>query len=226
MGAVTRWWRPALLVALVAASVVVALTVGLPPVAGIRAWVDGAGWAGPVAFAALYAVSTLTPVPASVLSIVAGVLFGIPVGVAVVLCGALTGAACGFAVARVLGRDAVTRVGGGRVARLDGLLRRRGFLAVVGLRLVPLLPFTTLNLAFGLTAVGPRNYLLGTALGILPAATAYVTIGAYGTTPGSVPFLVAVGGLAVLAITALIVHRVGRTREPAVPDGDAAERHI
>lgn len=202
-----RWWRPALLAVLVAVAVAVALTVGVPPVEELRARVEGAGAVAPLLFAAIYAVLTLTPVPVTLLSIAAGVLFGLPVGLAAVLAGALAGAVAGFAVARVLGREALARVGGARVARLDALLRRRGLLAVVGLRLVPLLPFTTLNLAFGLTAVGIRDYVVGTAVGILPAATAYVTIGAYGSTPGSLPFLLAVGGLAVLAIGGLVAHR-------------------
>jgi uncharacterized membrane protein YdjX (TVP38/TMEM64 family) len=78
---------------------------------------------------------------------------------------------------------------------------------VIGTRLVPLLPFTTLNYAYGLSAVRFRDYVLGTAV-ILAGATAYVTIGAYGATPGSVPFLLAAGGLAVLlAVAGALVAR-------------------
>lgn len=221
MGVLTRWWRLALLVVLVGGAVTVALTVGIPPVSDLRSWIDRAGWAGPALFAALYAGLTLTPAPASVISIAAGVLFGLPVGFASVLVGALVGALTGFAVARLLGRDAVTRVGGERIARLDALLARRGFLAVAGLRMVPVLPFSTLNLAFGLTGVGVRDYLLGTAVGILPATTAYVTIGAYGATPGSLPFLLAVGGLAILLAGGLVAHRRSRVSRDLAAAGQA-----
>ncbi|WP_219418704.1 TVP38/TMEM64 family protein [Pseudonocardia nigra] len=74
-------------------------------------------------------------------------------------------------------------------------------------RLVPMLPFNALNYACGLTAVRFRDYLLGTAAGILPGATAYVAIGAFGATPGSAPFLLGVGGLAVLALAGLVLAR-------------------
>lgn len=203
-----RWWiRPLLLLAVIATGVAVAYTVGIPPIEEIRIWVDRAGWAAPALFAAIYAALTLTPALATVLSIAAGVLFGLPVGLTVVMVGATVGAAAGFALARVLGRDAVARIDSERRQRLDALLRRHGLLAVIGVRLVPLLPFAALNYACGLSAVRPRDYLLGTAVGILPAATAFVTIGAFGTTPGSLPFLLAVGGLLVLVVTGAVVLR-------------------
>ncbi|MGQ0574544.1 MAG: TVP38/TMEM64 family protein [Pseudonocardia sp.] len=205
------WVRPALLVALVAAGVVVALTRGVPPVAELRSWVDAAGWAGPVLYTLLYAALTLTPAPASLLGIAGGVLFGLPLGLAVVFTGAMIGAVAGFGGARLLGRDTVLRFAGPRTRRLDDLVRRRGVLAVLAARLVPLVPFTTLNLACGLTAVRWRDYVLGTAVGILPAATAFVTIGAYGADPGSTPFLVAVGGLVVLAAGGLVAARRRRS---------------
>lgn len=211
-----RWWlRPLLLVLLVAAGTAVVLMLGVPSVEQLRVRVDSAGWAAPAAFVALYALITLTPAPATVLSVAAGVLFGVAGGLGVVMAGALLSATGAFALARLLGRDAVAGVDSDRLRRLDTMLARRGLLAVIGVRLVPLLPFTALNYACGLAGVRTRDYLLGTAVGILPGAAAYVTVGAYGTEPGSAPFLVAVGGLVLLAAGGVVVAR--RRRAPA-PD--------
>lgn len=207
MDAVRTWWRPALLVALVLAAVAVALTVGVPPLPEIRAAVAGAGWAGPVLFALIYAGLSLTPVPATVLSVAAGVLFGWGVGVPVVMAGAFTGAAVGFLLARHLGRGALDGVGGERLARLDALLRSRGLLAVLVVRMLPILPFAVINMACGLSALRTRDYLVGSFLGMLPAVTAFVGIGAYGSEPGSLPFLVSAGGLAVLVVGGAVVAR-------------------
>lgn len=207
-----RWWiRPLALVVLLGIGVAVALTVGIPPIEEVRARIASTGAAGPVLYAALYAVLTLTPAPATVLSIGAGLLFGLPGGIAVVLVGALISAAGAFGLSRTLGRGAVERVDSDRLRRLDALFRRRGLLAVIGVRLVPLLPFNVLNYACGLTAVRLRDYLAGTAIGILPGATAYVAIGAFGAEPGTLPFLLAVGGLAVLSLGGLLVARRRRT---------------
>ncbi len=209
-----RWWlRPLLLVLLVAAGTAVVLMLGVPSVEQLRVRVDAAGWAAPAAFVALYGLITLTPAPATVLSVAAGVLFGVAGGLGVVMAGALLSATGAFALARLLGRDAVAGVDSDRLRRLDTMLARRGLLAVIGVRLVPLLPFTALNYACGLAGVRTRDYLLGTAVGILPGAAAYVTVGAYGTELGSAPFLVAVGGLVLLATGGVVVAR--RRRAPA-----------
>ncbi len=121
-------------------------------------------------------------------------------GVALVLVAALLGAVGAFGLGRVLGRDAVERLTGARVARLDGLLRRRGLIAVIGMRLIPVLPFTAINYAAGLTAVRIRDYVIGTAVGIVPGTVAFVALGAYGSSPGSWPFILAV--IALVGLTA------------------------
>lgn len=212
----TRWWpKPLALLVLLVAATVVALTVGVPPVSEIRGWVDGAGWAGPVLYAALYAAVTITPAPATVLSITAGLIFGLPTGLAVVIAGAVLSATVAFGLSRGLGRGAVARVDNARLRQLDAMVRRRGLLAVIGVRLVPLLPFAALNYACGLTAVRPRDYVVGTAVGILPGAAAYVSLGAFGADPGSVPFLLALGGLGVLSVGGIVIAR--RRRAPAEP---------
>jgi uncharacterized membrane protein YdjX (TVP38/TMEM64 family) len=209
---VLRWIRPALLAVLAVAAVAVAMTVGVPPIEDVRAAVGAAGWAGPVLYAGLYAALSLTPTPATVLSIGGGVLFGLAVGVPVVLAGALVGAVAGFALARLLGRSTVAGLGGDRLARLDALLQRRGLLAMVAVRLVPTVPFAMLNAACGLTGVRARDYVLGTAVGIVPAATALVAVGAYGADPVSVPFLLSAGGLAVLLIGGAVLARRSHAR--------------
>lgn len=205
--------RPALLAALAVVAGIVAFTVGVPPIDEVRAVVAAAGWAGPVLYAVLYAGLSLTPAPATALSVGAGVLFGWGVGVPVMLVGALTGALAGFALARCLGRSTVEAMGGDRRARLDALLRRRGLFAMIGIRLVPVVPFAVLNMGCGLTGVRARDYVLGTAIGIIPAGSAFVAIGAYGAEPTSLPFLVPVGALVVLAVGGVVVARRRRAVE-------------
>lgn len=203
--------RAAGLGVLVVAAVVVAVVVGVPDVAALRAGLAEAGPAAPVLFVLLYAAASLAPVPKNVLSVLGGLLFGLGTGVVLVLAGALLGAGAAFGLGRALGRAAVERFTGTGVARVDALLRRRGLLAVLGLRLVPLVPFTALNYAAGLTAVRVRDYALGTVLGMLPGTLAFVALGAYGTSPGSWPFVLAVLALAgLVAGGAAVAHRARR----------------
>ena len=207
------------LAGMVAVGTGLVLAFGLPSVDEVRAWAGTAGWATPLLFAAVYALLTLTPVPASVLTVGAGLLFGLPLGLAVVMSGAMTGAAVAFALSRGLGRAFVAGVDSARLRRLDAALARHGLVAVIGFRLVPVLPFGALNYACGVTAVRARDYLVGTAIGVLPAVAAYVSIGAYGAQAESFPLalVLAVGGLGVLIVGGLVVrHR--RDRSTAVPE--------
>lgn len=207
------WLRFAALLVLLATGGVLAAWVGLPNTEELRAQIAGAGPLAPALFIALYALVSLLPVPKNVFAGLAGVLFGLALGVVVVVVAALVGAAAAFALSRVLGREVVERITGGRVAHVDALLHRRGMLAVIVVRLVPVLPFTAINYAAGLTSVRTRDYAIGTALGILPGTISFVALGAYGTSPGSWPFIVSAAALALLTAGGLFVAR--RYRQPA-----------
>lgn len=197
-----------MLAVLVTVGVLVALLVDLPEAAQLQATVDDAGVWGVLGFVTGYAVLTLTPLPKAVLSTVAGLVFGVAAGTVVVLVGATLGAWAAFEVARWLGQG----WGPGvrllqRWPRAVELLERRGIVAVLVLRLVPVVPFTALNYACGLSPVRRRDYLLGTVAGMLPGTLTYVTLGAYGTRPGSAAFLGAVGVAVVLTAGGLLVAR-------------------
>lgn len=214
--------RAGLLAGVVLVGVAVAIVVGVPDQAVAKTWVSGHGAAGPALFVLLYALVTLMPVPKNVLSALAGLVFGLVFGVVLVYVAAILGALLAFALGRALGREAVERFTGSRVARVDAALSRHGLWSIIGVRLVPVLPFTAINYGAGLTAVRTRHYLWGTAIGILPGTVAYVALGTYGLQPGSWPFLLAAGGLVVLtAGGAVPAWRARHRPRPAASDGDA-----
>lgn len=201
--------RAIALVVFVAVAVAVGMLVPLPSIDEVRAAVADLGpWGGP-ALALGYAAVTLTPAPKNVLSVAAGLAFGFAAALLWVYLGALLGAAAAFVLGRALGRDAVERFTGARVARVDDLLARRGLLAVIGVRLVPVLPFTAINYVAGLTAVRRRDYALGTALGIVPGTAAYVALGAFGLELGWQAWA-ALGALGALTLAGAIVAWRGR----------------
>jgi len=202
--------RLALLLVILAAGGSYAITVGLPSEERVQAVVTGWGAAGVLVFILGYSALTLTPVPVSAATVLAGVLFGVPGGVAIVLVAGTLGAYGGFWMGRLLGREAVERLIGSRVARVNEVLRRRGLLAVLGIRLVPVVPFAVVNYTAGLTAVRQTDYVLGTAIGIAPATVAYVVLGAYGSSPLSWPFVIAVAALILLTVGAWFVLRRAR----------------
>lgn len=194
-------------VALLGAGVAVLLWFPLPDAAELQVWAAGNGAWVPLAFVGGYALATLLLLPKNVLSAAAGLVFGLGVGVALVWLAAMLGACASFWIGRSLGRDGVHRLAGRHLDRLDSLVLKHGVTAVLLVRLVPIVPFTAVNYGSGLTAVGFRAYLLATAVGIVPGTVAYVAVGAFGTEPGSWPFLLATGALVVMTLVGVVFVR-------------------
>ncbi|HRH81591.1 MAG TPA: VTT domain-containing protein [Thiobacillaceae bacterium] len=145
--------------------------------AALRAWVEGAGAAGPLVFMAIYALATVLFLPGSVLTLAGGALFGPLWGTLWNLTGATLGAALAFLVARYLGADWVARRAGPRLQRLNDGVAAEGWRFVAFVRLVPLFPFNLLNYALGLTRIPFLAYVLASWLFMLPGAIAYTWLG-------------------------------------------------
>jgi uncharacterized membrane protein YdjX (TVP38/TMEM64 family) len=174
----STWVRAAVLGLVLAAGGALALTVDLPSVDALRAWLDGAGTAAWAALVVGLALVLLAPVPRSALSVLLGVVAGFGAGLAVALAGGLLGGLAAFGLARALGRPAVTRLAGPRLGRVDGLMVDRGFWALLLGRLLPVVPFVVLSYGAGLTAVRVAPYALSTAIGLVPSTTVQVGVGA------------------------------------------------
>ena len=203
--------RTALLVVLLVAGGVAALLVDVPDVSALREWRASLGAPGWAALLVGLALATLAPVPRTALSVLCGVLAGFWGGLALALGSGVLGALAGFGLARWLGRETVTRLAGPRLARADALLARRGTLAVLSGRLIPITPFTLVSYAGGLSGIPLRAYLLGSAVGLVPGTVLHVTIGATvgaGDQHALLLSLIPCG----LALAALVLMRFFRTR--------------
>lgn len=207
--------RFCLLLFLVGLAAVAVLVFPPPPLEEIRNYFAATGWWGPMVFIVAYAALTLAPIPKNVLSVAAGLVFGLGGGIAVVYAGAMLGSVAAFWLGRWLGREAVEKFTGTRVEKVDQLLQRRGLATMIGLRLVPVLPFTAINYAAGLTSLGWWPYVLGTAIGILPGTASFVALGSFGLTPGW-QLNLALGVLGLLTLAGLVVAGRRRSKGRAV----------
>jgi len=161
---------------------------------------------GPVAYVVLHVLLTLVPVSKNLLSGVAGALFGLAGGIAVSWVASMLSAVVGFAIARRLGRESVAEMTGPRLARVEDVMRHQGVAAVLVARLTPVLPFTIVNYGAGVSAVSVRDFLVGTAVGIVPGTVGYAALGASaGGSTAIVAASVALG--AVLLVGSLLVGR-------------------
>src|SRR6185437_16691040 len=73
-----------------------------------------------------------------------------------------------YGIGAALGRASLERTLGPRMGRVRRSIVRRGMLAVAAVRLVPIAPFTLVNLVAGASKIPFADYVLGTAIGMAP----------------------------------------------------------
>ena len=71
-------------------------------------------------------------------------------------------------IGAVIGREAVETVMGPRLHRVRRSIAERGVLAVAAIRLVPIAPFTLVNVVAGASKIPFVDYLVGTIIGMAP----------------------------------------------------------
>jgi uncharacterized membrane protein YdjX (TVP38/TMEM64 family) len=89
----------------------------------------------------------------------------------------------------------------GRSTPFEDWLQKRGFLALLYARLVPIVPFNLLNYAAGVAGMSTRDYVIATAVGIVPGTILYTALGTAAVHPGSAPFVVSLAAVALLTAT-------------------------
>jgi uncharacterized membrane protein YdjX (TVP38/TMEM64 family) len=156
-------------------------------VPAFAAWVDRLGPWGPLVFILGYAVAVIALVPAALLTLTAGAIFGLARGTVYVFVAAVTGSIGAFLVARYFARAAIERrlAGNPRFAAIDRAVGAQGLRIVFLLRLSPAFPFSLLNYALGLTGVRLADYALA-SFGMIPGTILYVY---YGKVAGDVAAL-------------------------------------
>jgi len=172
-------------------------------------------WA-PIIFVAGYSTATAFALPGSALTIAGGAVFGFWGGALLNTIGANIGANAAFGIARFLGRDGVERLVGARIQGLQRATAQHGFLGLLILRLVPLVPFNALNFGSGMTALRWRDYTLATAIGIFPGTLVYTFFAdalVQGSTQAShdakIRLWIAAGLLVALSLIPIIAKRLG-----------------
>jgi pyruvate/2-oxoglutarate dehydrogenase complex dihydrolipoamide dehydrogenase (E3) component/uncharacterized membrane protein YdjX (TVP38/TMEM64 family) len=135
-------------------------------------------WAVTGAFFVLYVAVTGLSLPgATILTLVAGAIFGLLVGVVVVSFASSIGATLAFLVSRYVLRDSVQAKFGARLADINKGIERDGAFYLFTLRLVPLIPFFVINLLMGLTRMKTGVFYIASQIGMLAGTIVYVNAG-------------------------------------------------
>lgn len=173
----------------------------------------------PIAVVASYVVAGLLIIPVMLLIAVTGIVFGPVLGTVYAIAGTMLSAAVTYGIGSWLGRDTVRRLVGPRINRLSKRLAKRGILAMMVVRTLPVAPFTVVNVVAGASHIRFRDYLIGTLLGMLPGIAITVTFvhhlaeAVRNPSMGTVTVLVVVAGL--LIGFAILLQRVLAGKERA-----------
>ena len=142
-----------------------------------RPWMAHGGWGAALLGFGLLAADVALPVPASLVMVAHGALFGIARGALLSLGGAMACAALGFALGRRGGPWIERIVPAAERAQAERLLAAWGDLATIATRPVPILA-ETFSIFAGTTRLTWRRFLTLSLLGNLPPSLLYAATGA------------------------------------------------
>jgi phospholipase D1/2 len=166
----------------------------------------------------LFAFVALSPVPVTLLVAATGIAFGPVLGPIYAMAGCLTSGSVGFLIGRWLGLRRVQELGGERMVRLTGMLKRNGTLAVYLVRKVPA-PFVLSNIVVGASTVCYRDFIFGTILGMGAMVVALAGFGYQLTvalrSPSPSTVIAALLFVGIPLTLALVINRALRGARPA-----------
>ncbi len=131
-----------------------------------------------VFFVAYVTVTGLSLPGATLMTLIAGALFGLATGVVIVSFASSIGATLAFTIARFLFRDAVRQRFERALAAIDKGIDKDGAFYLFALRLVPAFPFFAVNLAMSVTPISTWTFYWVSQAGMLLGTVVYVNAGA------------------------------------------------
>ena len=142
----------------------------------IRSW----GVAAPLMSVLLMITQAIVaPIPAFLITAANGMVFGSFWGALISWIGALMGALTSFYIARLFKKVALRKIVRNQKTAefIIHAGEKRGFYVILLSRLLPFISFDIISYMAGLSGIRPWAFILGTALGMLPATIIYTFIG-------------------------------------------------
>ena len=147
--------------------------------ATLRAFVEDHFVLAMAAYIALYATSTLFMMPGALwITIAGGFLFGLIGGSLATIVGATFGASLLFLAAKTSLGASLRRMAGGYAKKVRAEFNDSPMAYMFAMRFVPAMPFPVANILPAILGAKFRDYVITTALGIIPGVIAYTWVGA------------------------------------------------
>ncbi|WIM68859.1 TVP38/TMEM64 family protein [Corynebacterium breve] len=188
------------------AFVVLWALVDVPPMSVLREWADSTGPWFPVLFWLLYVVITQFPIPRTIFTLSAGILFGPLWGILISITATTAAAALSLTIVRSLLRDWIApKLTHPSVQLINDHLEQKGWLAVISLRMIAGVPFSIMNYVSALTRVRLVPFTFATMIGSAPGTILIVLFGDTLTGEANPIAVIATVALALIGIGGVII---------------------
>lgn len=180
-----------------------------------KTYVRGVGPIGYVLYVLVYVLCCVFVVPATVLTLGAGAIFGFVAGTIVNLVSATLGACAAFLLGRTVFRKRIEQkvASNPKLGAVDKAIEKEGTKIMLLMRLSGFPPFTWINYALSLTGVKFLPYAITTFIGIIPGTAAFTYLGAAGAdlatgSGGRIRLIFTVAAAVGAVLVAIIIARI------------------
>lgn len=144
----------------------------------LKNFINDLGMWGPFAYVSFYSLRSLLLFPASVLTVIAGMLFGPYLGMLLTVIGENISANVSFIIGRYFGSDFLRRFSSKIkiINQIECRFQKNGFVAVLTMRLM-FVPFDLVGYSSGVCNIRQQDFALGTFLGTIPGLATFVLLG-------------------------------------------------
>ncbi len=221
---ISKITRPVIFLLLLAGIVMVIKNWELIHPVAVQQWIEGVGPLAPLLFMLLFALSAVLFIPATVMVLAGGALFGPWMGAFYNITGATLGAILAFLISRYLARDWAEHRAGSKLRVIMLGVKEEGWKFVLLIRLAGF-PYFILNYILGLTPLRLGPYAIASYLGLAPSTAAVTYAGHVGfeavsggedITGKIVTAIALIGAVALIPVVIRIVKK-RKTRPPEPP---------
>ncbi len=176
-----KYFKPIIVLVIVTALLVLAIIldlfnkINIEKLGEFQSWLESFGIYLYLVFILIYVIAVVFALPASTLTILAGIMFGPIRGGVIALLAATIGATVAFLLSRYLARDYIEYKFKDKALfkKIDIGVEKHGKDFLIFTRLVPVFPFTLQNYAYGLTNMKLLLYIGVSFITMIPGAFLY-----------------------------------------------------
>lgn len=178
----------------------------------------------PLLVVACFIVGGFVMFPVTLLIILTASIFSPPAAFALSITGCVTSALSVYFVGDMLGKEPVRKLTGSKINTISRQIGKHGLSSIVVTRIVPVAPYSVINLVAGASHISLPTFILGTVLGMAPGIIAMTLFGGQliaalrDPGPGTIAILVTILCL-ILGIGIFLKRRLRRIRD-ALPSPD------